>query len=164
MIGEYLFRVTAFLIFIWVLAAMVSFAISFAFPQLTDTSFIYSIICFAFSVVSLILFIFPQVMIHVRLKRYKASIIDLFNKKVEQIHDSFIKSFRYKDYLNEQEAAWTSRKDLYEEIEMIESYLNRMNSFGTWSYDFPEILKLIAVGFSTLLPIVLRLLFNFNTG
>ncbi|MHA1848824.1 MAG: hypothetical protein ACTSYS_04745 [Promethearchaeota archaeon] len=161
-IGEFLFRVSGILVLMWTIIALISFLLSLVLKVYADFVVIYIFSALLLDVISIGFFIFPQIEIHLKLKRYKYLIIDIFNKKLEELNDLFVMSFRHEDILAEINSRWKTRQELYEEVYMIESYLKRVDMFGTWSYDFPEVLKIIAVALVALLPIFIKLIFGVN--
>ena len=49
---------------------------------------------------------------------------------------------------------WENRQDIYAEITTIKDIITEIYSYGTWSYDFPEIMKVVIMAAFTLLPLV----------
>jgi len=156
-IGEYLFRITGFLLFlvliISVLCVVLYHFFSYA-PEMQMNFIILLVFDFTFAILTVILFIYPQLEVHNFLKSYKREIIELFNLKIEEINSYFLLSFHESIDINKINPKWNSTEDLINEVEMLMMYVEQMESMGTWSYDFPEILKLIAVALSPFAAII----------
>jgi hypothetical protein len=158
-IGEYLFKITGMMVIVWVASSFISFAFGLILPEFMELSTSWSALCFTLCIFSMTIFILPQVGIHIRLKRYKRKIVDLLNIKIEQIYDIYIKSFYYKDIIPIIDKDWKYRRDLNDEVKIIKKFIERTESFSTWSSDFPEILKVVFVSLTTLVPFVYKFFF-----
>ncbi|MHA1848822.1 MAG: hypothetical protein ACTSYS_04735 [Promethearchaeota archaeon] len=162
MIGILLLKITGYFVLIWVSASFTVFFVGLAFPtNFGNVITAYLVLTMLLSMVSLLMFIFPQINIHSTLKKYKRKIIDLLNIKIEEIYDVFIKSYYYKELITTVNKHWKIRKDLNEEIQIINKFLERIKKFSTWCYNFPEILKILLLSLSSLIPIVYKIIVFF---
>ncbi|MBD3188476.1 hypothetical protein GF325_16720 [Candidatus Bathyarchaeota archaeon] len=59
------------------------------------------------------------------------------------------------DILKQISANWTKQEDIIESIHLLKEMIEEVKSYGTWSYDFPEVMKLIAVTASTAIPFII---------
>ena len=160
-IGEFLFKITGFLILFLVL---ISSTIAILYNVLTisatmqGTFFWAMILVFIFGMITIILFIYPQIEVHNFLKSYKQEIIDLLNLKIEEVSAVFLLSFNKAVDIKAINPKWSTTQDLIDEVEMLMMYEDQMERMGTWSYDFPEVFKLLAVALAPLIPILAALL------
>lgn len=95
------------------------------------------------------LFIVSQIKIHKILKSSKQEVmdglIDLYN------------DFKKRLYLIFYENKWEDKKGILDQIEFIKSEIEELSNMGTWTYDFPEILKMVTAALLTLIPLVFEL-------
>jgi len=156
-IGEFLFKISGFLLLLSVLCSGILFGLYFLFdltPHIQYVLLIGMITFFIMDIITLFIFIYPQLEVHEFLKEYKREIMDLFNLKIEEISSYFLLSFHESIELSLFNPKWKTTEDLIHETEMLMMYVEQMESMGTWSYDFPEIFKLVAVALSPLIILI----------
>ena len=116
------------------------------------------VVIFAFGILSLGIFLFPQISIHRFLKRFKYKLIDKFSSLAARLEFVYFESMMKPTILRTIDKNWESRKDVLEDINNIKEMVNDVKGYGTWSYDFPEIIKLIVVVAATGIPLILPLI------
>ncbi len=159
-IGELLFNITTYLILSGIIIGLI-FWISEAFyivpEDLELYSMSFSIGIAIFVVLSFGLFFFPQWRIHKFLRKMKYSLIDSFTSLVSRLEYIYFEAIIHPDILIMIDEKWKSRKILLEDIKVIRVVVEKIKSYGTWSYDFPEVMKMVFVSLSTIIPIILSI-------
>jgi hypothetical protein len=160
-IGEFLFNIAAFLILICVGGAMVIFFL-IIFNVLPDATagglYVWIGILGSVGMLSLGIFIFPQLNLHKYLKDFKYSLVDSFATLLSRLQYLFFESMVAPDILEKLDKNWKNREGLLHDIEFIKGTVEEVKKYGTWSYDFPEVMKLLVVAISPIIPILLSVL------
>jgi len=144
MIGEFLFN-TALLIILFLIFFQVSISVilSLNFIQSSLVLFyftLFSILAIFLIFTSVVIFIFPQLYIHRILKEFKNNIIDVYYTLASRLEYLYYASMINQDILKDK-AEWDSRRAILKDISRLESNIEMVKSFGTWSYDFPNKIK-----------------------
>ncbi|MBN2149809.1 MAG: hypothetical protein JW839_00055 [Candidatus Lokiarchaeota archaeon] len=158
-IGEYLFNIATLLIVLCVAAATVLWLVS-AFnlvPGLEANIFAFSIGLFCFAILSFCMFLLPQFNLHKYLKMFKLELIDSFSFILSRLEYIYFEAMIEPTILKDLNMGWENRPALLKDMEFIKKTITDVKSYGTWSYDFPEIMKLVVVALSTTIPILLGL-------
>ncbi|NVM35846.1 MAG: hypothetical protein HWN81_09635 [Candidatus Lokiarchaeota archaeon] len=160
-IGEYLFNIATILIIISIATGIALWVIDFIniFPAVISDNFIFIyIVIFIFGMVSLGIFILPQFTIHRFLKRFKYKLVDRFASLISRMEYLYFEALKDSSILPFIDDRWKQRQDLVEDMNYLKSKIEEVKSYGTWSYDFPELMKLILVVAGTLVPLILPFL------
>lgn len=160
-IGEFLFNVAAILIFMCVIMGIILWIINLfnLLPAFFGTSLnLVSIILTCFGIFSLLIFILPQLHLHKLLKEFKYNLIDSFSSLASRLEFIYFESIVNPEILTMFTKGWKRRKHVMNDVYLIKDMIDEVKSYGTWSYDFPEIMKLILVAASTLIPFLLSFL------
>lgn len=166
-IGEFLFRIALIIIlFLIFFQASISVLLSFNFIQSPLTLFyfiLFTILAIILICVSVVIFIFPQLYIHRILKDFKNNLIDVYYTLASRLEYLYYASMINQEILKDK-AEWESRRAILKDISRLESNIETVRSFGTWSYDFPnKIKRSIFVILSPLISVsipIIRILFN----
>ncbi len=159
-IGEYLFNIATLLILLCVAAATILWLVS-AFnliPGLEGNVFAFSIGLFGFAILSFCMFLLPQFNLHKYLKMFKFELIDSFSFILSRLEYIYFEAMIDPTILKKLNMGWEDRPVLLKDMEFIKKTIVDVKSYGTWSYDFPEIMKLVVVALSTAIPIILGVL------
>ncbi|MFX1570472.1 MAG: hypothetical protein ACFFCV_19200 [Promethearchaeota archaeon] len=143
-IGKFLFVFFFKFIFLLVCADLVVYLPSFFFPIDTGAA-IYWV---PGTMALVIFFVLSQYRIHSILKNAKENVIDGLNDLYNRFKQKLYQIFYEKD--------WEEKKGLMDQISFIQDELQEIKKMGTWTYDFPAILKMIATALITLIPLVLE--------
>lgn len=160
-IGELLFNIAAILVFLSVSVGIIIWLLNILnlLPAGLSTNVtLFSIATTVFGFLSFGIFIFPQLQLHRFLKNFKFSLIDSFSVLLSRLEYIYFESMIDPQILEEIDSEWgEDRENLLEEIRFVKDLIKEVKSYGTWSYDFPEIMKLLLVAVSTLIPLILTL-------
>jgi len=157
-IGEFLFNITAILIFLSVTAGIIIWVIgtlNLLGEGLEAQLASVAVITTLFGILSFGIFLFPQLSIHKFLKKFKLTLIDTFSILASRLEYLYFEAMIHPEILAKIDEEWTSRRDLLEDIHLIKELIEEIKGYGTWSYDFPEIMKLVVVAAATMIPILL---------
>jgi hypothetical protein len=160
-IGEFLFNIATILIVICITAGIVLFLIDLLnlLPEtLAVNMTIIYVVIFIFGILSLGIFVLPQISIHKFLKDLKYRLVDNFSSLSSRLEFLYFESMVKPEILLKIDKSWESRKDIVEDIDLIKEMVKEVREYGTWSYDFPEVMKLIVVAGATIIPLLLPLL------
>ncbi|MFX1469124.1 MAG: hypothetical protein ACFFB8_10710 [Promethearchaeota archaeon] len=157
MIGEFLFKITIYLIVFFIFVTIAIWMIS-ALGLLKDSLiqwyFLFGVLSFFFMVISILIFIVPQYSLHKFLKKFKRKIIESFSVLIAQLESLYLNSIVSPSILSNI-GDWKSRKELSKDIKRIENYVEKVKSYSSWSYDFPrKIKRVIIVGLSPIFPLI----------
>ena len=159
-IGEFLFNIAAILIMMSVSFAILVWlagALNLIPPALAPNLAIFTTALTVFGFMSFAIFILPQFSLHRFLKDFKYNLIDEFSSLAARLEYLYFEAMIHPEFLSQIDEEWQQRKDLLDDIDLIKETVSEIKSYGTWSYDFPEIMKLIVVGSATLIPILLTM-------
>lgn len=157
-IGEFLFNIAAFLIFISVLLGVLIWVAQMfnLIPEAQKANLkLFTLATAIFGIFSISIFIFPQLKIHRFLKKYKYYLIDTFSSLCSRLEYLYFEGIIHPSMLTKIDSEWKTRQDILEDINLIKEFIEEIKAYGTWSYDFPEILKLLVVAGSTIIPLIL---------
>lgn len=157
-IGEFLFNVAALLIFISVLFGILLWlaqSLNLLPEGQKESTSIIALIITIFGILSFAIFLLPQLKVHSFLKKFKYYLVDLFASLTARFEYLYFEAMIHPDLLQRIDENWKSRKDILKDIHILRNIIEEIKNYGTWSYDFPEILKLLAVAGSTGIPIIL---------
>jgi len=157
-IGEFLFNLATFLIIICVTFGILLWLVVQLkiFPSSMDDAIMtFTIALTTIGILSLCLFLFPQIGVHTFLKRTKYELIDQFIMMASRLEFIYFHALIDPSILSKVDNTWHSRKELLEEVNLVKGIVAEVKKYGTWSYDFPEILKLVVVAGSTIIPVIL---------
>jgi hypothetical protein len=143
-IGKYLFIFFFKFIILLVCADFVVYIPSFFLPIDTGAA-IYWV---PGTMVLVALFVLAQVRIHTILKFAKEKVIDGLN--------DFYNKFKLQLYHMFYERNWEEKKGLMDQVSFIQDELEEISKMGTWTYDFPAILKMIGAALITIIPLILE--------
>lgn len=160
-IGEFLFNISISLILFFITFAIGVWLID-AFGLLENSLIqwysLFYILSFFFIILSIGIFILPQVSLHKLLKKFKKNLLDSFFILSSRLESLYLISIVYPSFLIEV-GDWKSRKDLSKDIKRIEKYIEKVKEYSTWSYDFPgKIKNVIFVGLSPIFPLIFPIL------
>ena len=143
-IGEFLFRIAlSIILFLIVFQVLISVILIFNFIQISLVLFyfnMFTILAVILIFVSVLIFIFPQFYIHGKLKEFKNDLIDVYYTLASRLEYLYYASMINQDILKDK-AEWDSRRAILKDISRLESNIEMVRSFGTWSYDFPNKIK-----------------------
>jgi hypothetical protein len=105
-----------------------------------------------FSLFFIFLFIFAQLSIHYTLVEAKKDTLQVLYGLYNNLK---VKSFRILGTLREKRSS--EELNLFENMEFFERQILQTEKMGTYSYDFPELFKLVAVAFTTVIPLILQI-------
>nr|MDO8083183.1 hypothetical protein [Candidatus Sigynarchaeum springense] len=165
-IGEFLFNIAAFLIMICVGAAIVIWLLNLfnILPEALSAQIsLWIALLGIVGILSLSIFIFPQLNLHKYLKEFKYSLIDSFSTLLSRLQFLYYESMVAPGVLLQIDRNWEKREDLLTDLNFIKETIAEVKSYGTWSYDFPEITKMVVLALSPIIPIVLSML-GLSTG
>ena len=154
-IGEMLFNFSAILITYCVIGAFILVGVGYLGYIITAEAL--QILRSALSIIailSFIIFLLPQLKIHSFLKNFKYQLIDVFSSLRSRLEFFYFESFPNPAIIRRLDPMWENRQDIYAEITTIKDIITEIYSYGTWSYDFPEIMKVVIMAAFTLLPLV----------
>jgi len=157
-IGEFLFRFAAFLIMMCVIFGILIWLANILnlVPEELRTNLTIFILAFTiFAIMCFGIFILPQFKLHKFLKQFKLSLIDQYSSLIARLEYLYFEGMIHTDVLPQIDEEWQTRRDLLTDIELIKEMIGEVKSYGTWSYDFPEIMKLIVIGAATGIPLFL---------
>ncbi|MHA1411919.1 MAG: hypothetical protein ACTSO4_04820 [Promethearchaeota archaeon] len=160
-IGEFLFNITTLLILICISAGIFLWLIDTfnVLPESYRASYGYFyVIIFAFGVLSLAIFILPQFKIHRFLKEFKYSLVDKFSMLLSRFEYFYLEALKDPSSIQRIDENWRNRHDIINEINFIKEKIEEIKKYGTWSYDFPEVMKMVIVATSPILSLILPLL------
>ncbi|MFX1525513.1 MAG: hypothetical protein ACFFCC_18550 [Promethearchaeota archaeon] len=144
MIGEFLFRIALTIILFFIFFQIsISILLSLNFIQSPLVSFYFTTFTFLAIILicsSVIIFIFPQLYIHKILKDFKNNLIDVYYTLSSRLEYLYYASMINQDILKDKEE-WDSRRAILKDISRLESNIETVKSFGSWSYDFPNKIK-----------------------
>ncbi|MHA1791082.1 MAG: hypothetical protein ACTSVI_00470 [Promethearchaeota archaeon] len=115
----------------------------------------FSVALSGFAFLSFGIFIIPQLKLHGYLKEFKYSLVDEFSFILSRLEYLYFESLVNPRMIESLGLDWKSRDDLMRDIEFIKAMIEETKSYGTWSYDFPEVMKMVIVGLSTTIPLIL---------
>ncbi|MHA1282458.1 MAG: hypothetical protein ACTSQP_08095 [Promethearchaeota archaeon] len=160
-IGEFLFNVASYFIFLSVFYGILIW-IANLFNLIPENLKLnlqaFTIATTIFGVLSLGIFLLPQLKIHKFLKDFKYTLIDNYSSLVSRLEYLYFESFIHPEILEKVDRNWKTRKDILKDIQLIKNLIKEFKEYGTWSYDFPEIMKFILVAGSTTIPTILSFL------
>jgi len=157
-IGEYLFRITLYFMILFTIVSFITFLI-YLFVQTFRTIAISFIIgAVIFSILSLNIFIIPQIRLHFFLKNTKRETIQIFKKKIEELDNYFLLHYQDIQLLEKINPKWKRVKGLKDEMVMLGLYQQRIERLSTWAYDLPDLLKLIMGSLTSVIPLILSAL------
>ncbi len=160
-IGEFLFNISTMLIIFFIFSGVAVWLINgFQLDQgsLSQWFSLLGILSFILIWLSLGIFILPQIYIHGLLKKFKKNLIDLFFIFVSRLDYIYYASMINPNILSDI-GDWKSRKDLLKDLERIERNIEKIEGYGTWSYDFPRKIKsVIFIVLSPIFPLILPFL------
>jgi hypothetical protein len=143
-IGEFLFKIAlTIILFLIFFQVSISVLLSLNFIQSPLTLFYFNtftILSIILIFVSVIIFIFPQLYIHRILKEFKNELIDVYYTLASRLEYLYYASMINQDILKDK-AEWDSRRAILKDISRLESNIETVRAFGTWSYDFPNKIK-----------------------
>ena len=143
-IGEFLFSIAlSIILFLIFFQVSINIILSFNFIQISLVLFyfnLFTILAIFLIIVSVIIFIFPQLYIHRILKEFKNNLIDVYYTLASRLEYLYYASMINQDILKDK-AEWDSRRAILKDISRLESNIEMVKSFGTWSYDFPNKIK-----------------------
>jgi hypothetical protein len=154
-IGEFLFNIATILITICVVIGVLLWAANQIniLPQGWDLAIIaFTTILTIIGILSLGIFLFPQLLVHSYLRNFKYNLIDSFSSLLARLEYIYFESMINPKILQKIDEDWKSRPDLMTDINIIKGKIEDIKKYGTWSYDFPEVIKLILVAASTIIP------------
>lgn len=157
-IGEFLFNIATILIVVCISAGILLWVVdslNLLSSFFSGSLLIMDIIIFIFGLVALGIFILPQFTLHRFLKKFKYTLIDKFAVLNSRLEYLYFESFKNPSALNKIDEKWKNRQNLVDDMNFIKEKQNEVKNYGTWSYDFPEVMKLILVVASTLIPLIL---------
>jgi len=160
-IGEFLFNIAALFIFISVFYGILIWIANIfnLIPKnLKGNLQAFTIATTVFGFLSFALFLLPQLKIHKFLKDFKYTLIDNYSSFVSRLEYLYFESYIHPEILEKVDINWKSRMDILEDINLIKSLIEEAKGYGTWSYDFPEVIKIVAVAASTTIPAFLSLI------
>lgn len=155
--GILMFNFTLMLILISLLLAFGPFFFSFLIPEFREQATFFAYIGLTVSIFSSFVFIIPQFGIHYVLSNKKKEIIDTFNQKREILESFYLDAIQNDKFLHSKQS-WSSREEILKDIDFLKQKIEKTEKYGTWAYDFPAVLKILAVILSTLLPLILPFL------
>ncbi|MFX0100129.1 MAG: hypothetical protein ACFFCS_11160 [Candidatus Hodarchaeota archaeon] len=159
-IGEFLFSLATIMIMVCVLIAVMLFLLNILnfLPAHFEASMnIWTVGITVVGVLSLLIFILPQVSIHQYLQKFKYSLIDSYSELISRLEYIYFESMVDRSVLSRISENWEEKTDVIEDINLLKEMIEEVKSYGTWAYDFPEVMKLIAVAASTVIPFLLGL-------
>ena len=143
-IGEFLFSIAlSIILFLIFFQVSINIILSLNFIQISLVLFyfnIFTILAFILIIVSVIIFIFPQLYIHRILKEFKNDLIDVYYTLASRLEYLYYASMMNQDILKDK-TEWDSRRAILKDISRLESNIEMVRTFGTWSYDFPNKIK-----------------------
>ncbi|MHA1488937.1 MAG: hypothetical protein ACTSRI_04705 [Promethearchaeota archaeon] len=157
-IGEFLFNIATILISLTVTAGVLIWiidALNLIPESLAANMMAITVAVTIFGIFSLGIFMLPQISIHLFLKQFKYDLIDNYSSLASRLEFIYFESLVKPNALEGFNDEWKSRADLLEDINLIKDIIKEVKGYGTWSYDFPEVLKLIIVVISTGIPLLL---------
>lgn len=146
-IGAFLFSFFFKFIILLIVADLSIFIPALIFPNVTTEASVYwlpgTLIC-------MILFVVSQWKIHAILSKSKEDVLDglmeIYNLYKQKIYEIFY------------EEKYAEKKGLMDQITFIKSEIEEISKMGTWTYDFPAILKMIGAALITVIPLVFEFL------
>lgn len=159
-IGEFIFNVTSFLILFSILFGILIWTattLNIIPPHLNTAANIFAIGTIIFVIISFCIFFFPQLRVHRFLKETKDDLIDSFTALISRLHYIYLQALVKPEILSQIDENWQSRQDLLNEIKFIKEYIKEISGAGTWSYDFPAVIKIVIVALSTTIPVLLAI-------
>ena len=143
-IGEFLFKIAlTIILFLILFQVSISVLLSLNSIQSPLTLFYFNtftILSIILIFVSVVIFIFPQLYIHRILKEFKNELIDVYYTLASRLEYLYYASMINQDLLKDK-AEWDSRRAILKDISRLESNIETVRAFGTWSYDFPNKIK-----------------------
>lgn len=157
-VGELLFNIAAILIGICILAGIGLFiaGLSGALPENLENQIQqFSGAVTFMAIMSFGIFVFPQLSLHKFLKEFKFRLTDSFSEMKSRLEFIYYDCLIHPELIPKLNPEWKSIDDIRTQIEMSEKMVEESKGYGTWSYDFPEILKVVGIAISTLIPLFL---------
>jgi hypothetical protein len=146
-IGQFLFLFFFRFIIFFVVIDLIIYIPSFIDPNVSTGASIWWVPA---TLVFIVLFVVAQYKIHVIIKEAKEKVIDGLN--------IFYNNFKLNLYQMFYDKNWEEQKGIMEQISFIKSELDEISVMGTWTYDFPAILKMVAVSLITIIPLLFEFL------
>ena len=146
-IGQFLFSFFFRFIIFLVVIDLIIYLPSFIDPNVNTAA---SIFWVPGTLMFIVLFVLAQYKIHIILKEAKEKVIDGLN--------IFYNNFKLSLYQMFYDKNWEEQKGIMEQISFIKSELDEISAMGTWTYDFPAILKMVAVSLITIIPLIFEFL------
>ncbi len=160
-IGELLFNIAAYLIAVCLIAGIGLFLVNIFDllpPAISDGAAIFSGAITIFAILCFGIFILPQLSLHKFLKEFKYSLIDSLSELKSRLEFIYFDGFLHPTNLSQIHPEFTSLEVVKDVLKFIDEIIDEVYGYGTWSYDFPEILKVVVIALSTLIPLGLDFL------
>ncbi|MHA1821909.1 MAG: hypothetical protein ACTSVC_15660 [Promethearchaeota archaeon] len=160
-IGELLFNIASYLVLLSIIGGVALFfftnvGIIEKYFELSSGWLYIAVTTMGIS--SFLLFIFPQINLHRFLRNFKYELIDKFSEMKSRFEFIYYDCLVHPEFLSTINPTWNSLNDIQNMLDLSDTMINEIKKYGTWSYDFPEIIKVVGVALSTFIPIVLQLI------
>jgi glucan phosphoethanolaminetransferase (alkaline phosphatase superfamily) len=102
------------------------------------------------------MFVIPQMSIHNFLLGSKESVLTDLNTGYEDVQRALVQSINDPNYLKNQ-SRWKTHSEIIDHASALDRMISHVKSMGTWSFSFPNVLKLLAAAALPLLTAILQI-------
>jgi hypothetical protein len=145
-IGAFLFSFFFKVIILLVIADFAIYLPALIFPEIST---VFAIAWLPGTLVMVLLFILIQFRIHSILKETKEDVLDGLTNLYNAFKLDLYQIFNDKN--------WEYQKGIMDQISFIKEEIAEIKKMGTWTYDFPAILKMVGAALVTLIPLLFEI-------
>ncbi len=147
-IGRFLFIFFFRFVILLVIADLSIYLPSIIFPDLkTGAAAAYWV---PGTLILILLFVLSQYKIHLILKSAKEKVSDGLNTIYNNLKTELYQTFSEKN--------WEGQKSILKKISFIKEEIQEISGMGTWTFDYPEVFKIVGAALLTIVPLVLEFL------